>query len=161
MELTPRTAPGAPVSERRPRRPWAYVVLGAVLVAVAVIAYQGLTSASLYFYNADEAVEERDELGSKRIRVQGVVQDDVEADDEELLFTIRFNDQAMPVRHDGNPPEMFRPGTPVVLEGRWAAAGDRFESDEILVKHDEEYEADNGDRLADAEDGEKGGSASP
>ncbi len=41
----------------------------------------------------------------------------------------------------------------MVLEGRWDPTGDFFDSDRILVKHSAEYEADNGDRLDDAEDG--------
>ena len=38
-----------------------------------MVAYQALTSASLYFYNADEAVEQKDDLGDKRFRLQGSV----------------------------------------------------------------------------------------
>ena len=155
MELSPRTAPDPASTRSAPRRrsAWAYLVLAVVVVAVGLVAYQGLTSASLYFYNVDEAVRDQEELGSKRIRVQGVVQDDVATRDQELTFTVAFNDADMAVRHDGAPPELFEPGTPVVLEGRWADDGARFESDEIIVKHDEQYEAENEDRLDDAEDG--------
>ncbi len=56
------------------------------------------------------------------------------------------------MRHDGDPPELFQPGIPVVLQGSWAPTGNEFLSDRILVKHSEEYEADNGDRIDDAED---------
>ena len=167
MELSPRTAtdPSSPPTTARRRSPWAYAVLIAVLVGVGVVAYQGLTSASLYFYNADEAVEQRDELGDKRIRVQGVVQDDVESAGDGVEFTISFNGVDVRVVHDGDPPQLFETGMPVVLEGRWAD-GDRpgqpvFLSDEILVKHDEQYEADNGDRIADAEDGQTGDATTP
>jgi cytochrome c-type biogenesis protein CcmE len=144
-------------------------VLAVVLVAVGVVAYQGLTSASLYFYNADEAVLQREELGDKRIRVQGVVQTEAEpVDDGQIAFTIEFNDVPIRVVHDGAPPELFAAGTPVVLEGRWSQLpadyrGPKpdvpFMSDEILVKHDEQYEAENEDRLDDAEDGRSGDTA--
>ena len=158
MELTPRTAAEPSPPDRAPRRrsPWAYAVLVAVLLGVGVVAYQGLTSASLYFYNADEAVEQRSELGDKRIRVQGTVQDGVRATDTGVEFDIAFNGVDLRVEHDGDPPELFEPGIPVVLEGRWSTDGDRFRSDEILVKHDEQYEAENEDRLDDAEDGRSG-----
>ena len=157
MELTPRTAPDPSAPARAPRRrnPLAYVVLAAVLVGVGVVAYQGLTSASLYFYNADEAVEQRDELGDKRIRVQGTVKDE-QSTPSGVAFTIAFNDVPLEVRHEGDPPELFEVGTPVVLEGRWSSDDDVFLSDEILVRHDEEYEAENEDRLDDAEDGRSG-----
>jgi len=163
VELTPRTAPdpSTPTTAPRRRSRWAYGLLVVVLVAVGVVAYQGLTSASLYFYNADEAVAQRADLGDKRIRVQGVVQDDVETTDDGVTFTISFNGTDVHVVHDGDPPEMFATGTPVVLEGRWSDDTDEFHSDEILVKHDEQYEADNGDRIADAEDGQTRDTTTP
>jgi cytochrome c-type biogenesis protein CcmE len=158
MELTPRTAApeaGHPAGRRR-RSPWAYIALTVVVVGIGVVAYQALSSASLYFYNADEAVAQREQLGDTRFRLQGTVLDDVETTDDGVTFTVRFNDVDVPVAHAGDPPELFEPGIPVVLEGRFAATGAEFESDAILVKHSEEYEADNGGRLTDAEDAESG-----
>jgi cytochrome c-type biogenesis protein CcmE len=162
VELTPRTAP-PPSDPTPPRRRslWAYGILAVVLIAVGVVAYQGLTSASLYFYNADEAVDQRDTLGDKRIRIQGTVQDDVATTTNGVTFTISFNGVDVPVVHDGDPPQLFEPGIPVVLEGRWATDAEPFLSDEILVKHDEQYEEDNGDRIADAEDGQSGDEQAP
>ena len=100
-------------------------------------------------------------LGDKRFRVQGTVQDDVTTTPDGVTFTISFNGVDVPVVHDGDPPQLFEPGIPVVLEGHWASSGEAFMSDAILVKHDEQYEADNGDRIADAEDGQSGDSTSP
>lgn len=150
MELTPRPAPAT----RRRRSPWAYGALVLVLLALGLVAYQGLTSASLYFYNADEAVAQRDELGDKRFRLQGsVLGDTIESTDDGVDFVVAFNGVQVDVHHDGDPPELFQAGIPVVLEGRWAATGDVFASDTIRVKHSEQYEADNGERLDDAERG--------
>ena len=138
VELTPRTLePGPSGSARRRRSPWAYVALAVVVVGIGVVAYQALTSASLYFYNADEAVAQRDELGDKRFRLQGTVLDDVESTDDGVTFTVMFNDVEVPVAHAGDPPELFEPGIPVVLEGHFATTGAEFESDAILVKHSE------------------------
>jgi len=161
VELSPRTAPDPSDPPTRRRSRWAYLVLVAVLVGVGVVAYQGLTEASMYFYNADEAVAQRDDLGDKRIRVQGIVQDDVEATEDGVAFTIRFNGVDVPVVHDGDPPELFAVGINAVLEGHWSPEPGPFLSDEIIVKHDAQYEADNGDRIADAEDGQTGTSTSP
>jgi cytochrome c-type biogenesis protein CcmE len=150
VELTPRPAPAT----RRRRSPWAYGVLVAVLLGLGLVVYQGLTSASLYFYNADEAVAQRDDLGDKRFRLQGtVLGETIESTDDGVDFTVAFNGVQVDVHHDGDPPELFQAGIPVVLEGRWAATGDVFASDTIRVKHSEQYEADNGDRLDDAERG--------
>lgn len=150
MELTPRPAP----APSRRRSPWAYGALVAVLLGLGLVVYQGLTSASLYFYNADEAVEQRADLGDKRFRLQGtVLGDSIEPTDDGVDFTVAFNGVQVDVRHDGDPPELFQAGIPVVLEGRWSAASDEFDSDTIRVKHSEQYEADNGDRLDDADRG--------
>jgi cytochrome c-type biogenesis protein CcmE len=159
VELTPRTAPdvrGA-VTARRRRSPWAYGVLALVVLGLGVVVYQGLTSASLYFYNADEAVDHQADLGEKRFRLQGTVQSDsIEPTGEGVDFTVAFNGVDVAVQHAGDPPELFEPGVPVVLEGRWDPSGDVFDSDRILVKHSEQYQADNGDRIDDAEDGQTG-----
>lgn len=154
MELTPRTSPEAPTTNRRRRSPWAYAVLVAVLVGLGVVVYQGLTSASLYFYNADEAVAKQAELGSRRFRLQGtVLGDSVRPTADGVDFTVAYDDVSVDVHHVGDPPELFQPGIPVVVEGRWDASGAYFDSDTIRVKHSEQYKAANPGRLADAERG--------
>ena len=140
MELSPRTAPGRagcgrpqtppqPLGLRRARR--------SSSSGIGVVAYQALSSASLYFYNADEAVAQKADLGDQRFRLQGSVLDDVEPSRRRtgVTFTVTFNGVEVPVHHEGDPPELFEPGIPVVLEGRWASSGEVFESDRILVKH--------------------------
>ncbi len=151
MDLTPAAPPVA----RRRRSPWAYGALVVVLLALGVVVWKGLSSASLYFYNADEAVEQREELGDKRFRLQGtVLGDTIDETSDGVEFTVAFNGVRVEAHHDGDPPELFQPGIPVVLEGRWSESGDWFASDRILVKHSEEYEADNSERIDDARDGE-------
>lgn len=154
MELTPRTAADPGGTTRHRRSPWAYGALLAVLLGLGVVVYQGLTSASLYFYNADEAVAQRSDLGEKRFRLQGTVQEgSVTSTGRGVDFTVAYNGVDVDVHHDGDPPELFQPGIPVVVEGRWDPSGDFFASDTIRVKHSEQYQADNGDRLDDAERG--------
>ncbi len=151
MDLTPGVA-----APRRRRSPAAYVVLLVVVVALGFVVTKALSSASLYFYNADEAVAKQDDLGDKRFRLQGtVLGDSIDIDEarDTVDFTVAFNGAHVDVRHDGSPPELFEPGIPVVLEGHWDASGEWFDSDRILVKHSEQYEADNGDRLKEADEG--------
>ena len=167
MDLTPSsTAPAGP--KRRSRA--AYGVLLVVVLALGVVVYQALSSASLYFYNVDEAIEQRNELGEDRFRLQGLVT----AQDETaggIDFLVEYDGECAWVTHRGDPPELFEVGIPVVLEGRWqggAPGGDTcgatragadlvFASDRILVKHSEEYEAENEGRLDDARDGRSEG----
>ena len=125
------------------------VVVGVVIVgALGFLVFQGLGNATVYFKTADEAVAERSELGDRRFRIEGaVVADTVEQVDGEVHFQIISAGVKVPVVHRGDPPELFREGIPVVLEGRWA--GRTYSSDRILVKHTSEYRDKNPDRVDD------------
>ena len=46
----------------------------------------------------------------------------------------------MPVRSTGAPPQMFRDGMGVIVEGRVGSAG-VFEASNLMVKHSNEYRA--------------------
>ena len=149
VDLTPRTSgpdgDQRSASTRRRMSPLAVALLVLLLGALTFVVFRGLTNATLYFYNADEAVERRSELGDRRFRVQGEVQDGVEETANGARFTIVFDGVGVVVEHTGDPPDLFRPGIPVVLEGRWR--GEVFASDRMLVKHSEEYKAENPDRV--------------
>jgi cytochrome c-type biogenesis protein CcmE len=162
VDVTPREADptvgpdgGAPEA-RRPRRrrnPAAYVLLLLVVVGLGVVLFQGLNNAALYYRNVDEALHDKGSIGTSRFRVQGTVQDDVKQVDGEVDFTIRYNgtdpahvDDSIPVHHRGDPPELFKAGVPVVLEGHFQ--GDFFVSDRILIKHTAEYKESNPDRVS-------------
>ena len=148
LDLTPRQAPPVGGGDAgRGRRTAVIAVLGLLAVALVFMAYQGLSNASVFFRNADEAVAERDTLGDRRFRLQGTVVDgSVEPDAGSGRFAVSFNDVDVDVVHRGDPPELFQPGIPVVLEGSWSQTDETFESDRILVKHSEEYEAENPNR---------------
>jgi cytochrome c-type biogenesis protein CcmE len=126
------------------RRLWlaAIVVLG----ALGFLIYQGLGNATLYFRTADEAVAQREKLGDRRFRIEGdVVPGTVVQAGQDVSFRITSNGVEVPITHRGDPPELFQPGIPVVLEGRFQGEG--FSSDRILVKHSETYVAENPDRV--------------
>jgi cytochrome c-type biogenesis protein CcmE len=172
VELTPRTfddtgtdgggggvATRARPGSRRRRRRWVpLVVLGVVLVALGVLVFKGLSDATLYFRNADEAVAQRESLGTKRFRLQGTVTGEPTETDGVVSFAVAFNGASVDVRHVGSPPELFRPGIPVVLEGHWDEASDVFDSDRIMIKHDATYESEDDYRQR-MREAEQGGSA--
>lgn len=150
---------GAAPSRRRRSGLRALVVLALVAGAIGFLAFRGLGDATTYFYNVDEAVEQRSSLGDDRFRMQGTVLDDVdEPGTGEVAFTVTYDGVTAEVVHAGDPPELFQPGIPVVIEGSWD--GETFRSDRIVVKHSSEYEAENPDRLSEAED-EGEGSGDP
>ena len=129
------------------RRNWAAIgVLVAVIAAGGLIVTKFLGSAIDYYCNADEiGVRDGCEAG-RRLRVQGTVADGtVETAGGITAFTIVFGDAAIPVRYAGEPGGIFAECEPVVVHGRLVDGV--FEGDQIEVKHSNEYEAANPDRL--------------
>ena len=141
VDLTPR-AGRARGKRRRP----VIIALVAVVGALVFIAAQSLGSATLFFYNADEAVANKDDLGDDRFRLQGTVEEgSVQQSDDRVEFVVFFGGAEVDVVHEGDPPELFQPNIPVVLEGNWD--GEHFASDRIMVKHTSSYEEENPDRV--------------
>jgi cytochrome c-type biogenesis protein CcmE len=119
---------------------------GVVLLALGFLLVRGLGDATVYFRTADEAVAQRDSLGTRRFRIEGtVVPGSVHAANRDVAFDIASKDVKVAVVHEGDPPELFRPGIPVVLEGHFA--GDHFASDRMMVKHSESYVEDHPERV--------------
>ena len=127
------------------------IVIALVCGAIAFLLVQGLGNATTYFRNADEALADRDDLGTSRFRLQGTVADVARSDGGTTTFTVEYQCARVPVRHDGDPPELFRRGVPVVLEGSFEEGSDVFASDRIMVRHTEEYRTEERDRLEEAE----------
>jgi cytochrome c-type biogenesis protein CcmE len=158
--LAPRVPPAA---RRRRKNPFAVVALVLIVAALGVVVMNGLGDATLFFRNADEAVAQRADLGDRRFRIQGLVDGDtITSTDRGVDFVITFNGVRVTVAHLGDPPDLFQPGIPVVLEGRWARVGETdspapaeplptdggwfFASDRFMVKHTEVYAEEHPDR---------------
>lgn len=158
MELTPRTGPptgdvDAPTRRRRRSLP-AVIMVVAVLAVGGFVVANALGTATTFYRNVDEAVAARDELGTKRFRLQGtVVPGTIVQTGDGVEFDVAFNGVELPVRHVGDPPQMFRETEAVLLEGRFNAEGTAYESDLMIIKHSEVYEEKQGERLRDAEEG--------
>lgn len=123
-------------------------IAGAViLAALGFLVVRGLDDATVYFRTADEAVTQREGLGDRRFRLEGeVVPGSVRQARGTVDFLVRgARGATVAVAHRGDPPELFQPGIPVVLEGRWE--GDHYASDRILVKHTSEYRAEHPERV--------------
>jgi cytochrome c-type biogenesis protein CcmE len=142
--------PERPAARRTPgRTPGRRRLIGAglvVLVALGLLVFRGLGNAALYFRTADEAVAQRQQLGDRRFRLEGnVVAGTVHEAANRVDFNVESKGAVVAVSHQGDPPEMFKPGIPVVLEGRFQ--GDTFASDRIMVKHSEDYIAQHPSRV--------------
>ena len=146
LDVTPRTGEHHDVDAGSGRRRLAIAGVVLLVAALGVVLFNGLTDASTFYYNVDEAVAQRDELGTDRFRMQGNVIDGTIAEtDEGVTFVIAFGDTELPVVHRGDPPELFSADIPVILEGRFDGEG--FASDEILIRHDNTYTEEHEDRL--------------
>ena len=135
-------------------------ILAILVVAVGALLFQGLSGASLFIREADSAVADREELADRRFQLLGspiaITEEEFSIDGVTAVrFSIACDGTAVDIVHRGNVAESFQLGVPVVLEGNWetsAAIGEPwtqgandgffFESDRMLVKHDNEYRED-------------------
>ncbi|MGI9605026.1 MAG: cytochrome c maturation protein CcmE [Acidimicrobiales bacterium] len=157
LDLTPRKRDDV----RRGSRRGPALILVLVAVVIGFVLFQGLSGATLFLRQADAAVHERDELGERRFRLLGspiaITDEQIDFEgDTAVRFSIACDGVAVDIVHVGNVAESFQMGVPVVLEGRWEPAGPTglgewsrgandgwyFESDRMLVKHDNEYRTD-------------------
>lgn len=149
MQARPETVPVPPAPRRRASIGGRRKLIAGLVIAGALgfLLIRAVGDATVYFKTADEAVAERASLGTKRFRLEGlVVPGSVRDGAQEVDFTVQGEKGAtVDVVHQGDVPELFQPDIPVVLEGRFE--GQRFVSDRILVKHTNEYKAENPERV--------------
>lgn len=107
----------------------------AAIVVLAVV----LSENVVYFRTVSEAVEQRADQGADRFRLAGEV---VSGSIEEVRGGVRFDvtdgTETATVVHQGDPPDLFEDGAPIVCEGRWGRTG-AFASDRIMIRHGNEY----------------------
>ncbi|HEX6939572.1 MAG TPA: cytochrome c maturation protein CcmE [Longimicrobiales bacterium] len=117
------------------------VGLVVILGGFAYLLYGGIGDNLVYFLTPTELVEKGEAAYDTPVRLGGQVAPgsvvwDAEALD--LRFKITDGAQTLDVHSTGAPPQMFRDGIGVVVEGRYTRAG-VFESTNLMVKHSNEY----------------------
>jgi cytochrome c-type biogenesis protein CcmE len=135
----------SPVAQRR-----RLAVVGVVVVAaLGFLVFKGLTSAIVFFKTANEAVSQRASLGNSDFQMEGmVVPGSVQHRGKDVyLFTVESAGVKVRVDNTGDPPELFRPGLPVVVVGHFVGSSDVFASDQIMVKHSQSYVAAHPNRV--------------
>lgn len=114
----------------------AAAVLGAVLLAMSALKDQ-----AAYFYTPGDLARQG-ALPSGAVRIGGMVQKGSIArapDGVTIEFVVTDETpNRLRVRYRGIVPDLFKEGSGVVAEGRFAPGG-LFVADEILAKHDENY----------------------
>jgi cytochrome c-type biogenesis protein CcmE len=121
-------------------------IIGGAAVLVAVFAwllFGGLEKNVVFFLTPKELLAKgRDGVGVP-VRLGGQVKPGSmtwDAKTLDLRFTVTDGAKEIPVHSTGAPPQMFRDGMGVVVEGRVGQAG-VFQATNLMVKHSNEYRA--------------------
>lgn len=116
---------------------------GLLLVLVGLLTFGNLNQNLVYYLTPQEALAKKADFpDGRRFQLGGLVRDgSVVRTDQGLEFIVDSQIAPGPdsvrVVHHGAPAQLFRPGIGVVVEGYWQ--GEEFVSDNMIVKHDENY----------------------
>ena len=125
------------------RHPTRSLIIGAVVsvAALGFVVYQGLASNLVYYITPSELLAKGDTAGQS-FRVGGQVKPGSihwNVRTAQLSFIIRDPKTAIPVISHGSPPQMFRAGAGVVVEGTYARG--TFLATTLMIHHDNRYVA--------------------
>lgn len=123
--------------------------VGLILTALIVLGgfgyliYGGIDNNLVYFLTPAELLAKGDSVYDKPVRLGGMVVPGTvkwNAKELDLRFVMRDNKGTVNVHSSKAPPQMFREGQGVVVEGKLNRAG-LFEASSLMVKHSNEYKA--------------------
>ncbi len=132
-------------AEEMTNRRLAVAALAGAAIVISILVWGNLRDNLVYYLTPTEAVDQRSEYGSgERFRLGGLVEaEGIEETESEVRFAVGDGATSVVVVHSGAPPQLFRDGVGVVVEGAWQ--GDRFHSDVMIINHDEQYRAPDGE----------------
>jgi len=120
------------------------IIIGGVVIIVAAFAYLlygGLDQIVVYFLTPKELLAKGTKAVDVPVRLGGQVKPGSVVWNDTTLslrFTITDGTSEVAVASKGAPPQMFRDGMGVVVEGRYRADG-TFNCTNLMVKHSNEY----------------------
>lgn len=129
--------------ERRRRRVVTVVALAVVVGVLAFLAFGGLGENLVYYWSPSELLDSGDKALGATVRLGGLVAPGSVVRSEDgltLRFAVTDGKAQVPISTKSVPPAMFREGIGVVVEGSLLENGE-FETQRLLVKHDNEYRA--------------------
>lgn len=136
--LTPVAPPPS-----RSRSTWRSAGVIVILVAVvAVLLSQGILKSLNYFETVDQAMAQRATLGTKVIRLEGVVAPgSIQRTSTGASFVLEGSGtHRVDVAAVGSPPQLFQANIPVVVVGHFTSAtSSDFAGTQIMVKHSSSY----------------------
>jgi len=132
------------------RRAWMGLGLLAIAGAVALLVAGGLKDNVVFFLTPSELEAKGASVYDRPVRLGGQVVPESKTWDpqtRDLRFVVTDGTAEIPVHSVGAPPAMFEEGIGVVVEGRLGSDG-VFESDNVMVKHSNEYKPPHEDKTA-------------
>ena len=119
-----------------------------VLFGISLIVFASIRIASnntIYYYTTSEAIQNITAISSERIKLGGfVVSESVSKGSiDETNFEITDGNKTIKIVFDGFIPELFQDEMGVILDGYFE--NNIFYSDDMLVKHDNEYVSEDGE----------------
>ncbi len=135
------SAPSEPMLPPR-RRPWGILVLvGVVVAVVGYLALSNVGNALVYYLTPTELLDRGNAAVGETVRLGGQVEmGSVSGPATDLRFVLTDGDSSIPVHSTVAPTRSFREGSGAVVEGSLGPDG-LFEATQVIVKHDENYEA--------------------
>jgi len=127
----------------RTKRLYAVGAAATLIVVAGLLAMTALQRHADLFYTPSLLVERGMPEAGQRVRVGGFVAVGSRQNGEgaEILFTIEDGSgETVRVSYTGLVPDLFREGEGVVATGRFEAGSVVFVAEEILAKHDENYQ---------------------
>ncbi len=117
--------------------------MGITLVVYASV--QIASTNTIYYFTTTEATTNLNVGNSERIKLGGFVENDsIEKKMDGITsFFITDGNEKIEINFDGFVPELFQEEMGVILDGFFKDG--IFYSDDMLVKHDNEYISENGD----------------
>jgi cytochrome c-type biogenesis protein CcmE len=112
-----------------------------VLAGFGYLVVGGIGENLVYFWTPGELLAQGSAAYDKPIRLGGQVMPGTvqwNAEELDLRFVLQDEDGKVEVRSHRAPPQMFREGQGVIVEGKFTRAG-VFESSNLMVKHSNEY----------------------
>jgi cytochrome c-type biogenesis protein CcmE len=124
-------------------RKWVLAGAGVILAVFAWLTFGGLEENVVFFLTPQELLAKGDAGVDVPVRLGGQVKPGSmtwDAKTLDLRFTVTDGARDVQVHSTGAPPQMFRDGMGVIVEGRYGSGG-VFEATNLMVKHSNEYRA--------------------
>lgn len=130
------------------------VALAVAAVGFAIITTSGISKNLVYYWTPTDITHAGDKAYGATIRLGGQVAPGtvhMTNGGSGLEFDVTDRRTTVHVRSTGSPPQMFREGIGVVVEGTMIRGG-YFQSDRLMVSHNNEYRAPKEGQKIDAND---------